>query len=46
MAHRRSAIVFGRKYFAKEEKIHSQYEHVTITRAESPFKTGKNLNPI
>jgi hypothetical protein len=25
MAHHRYAIVFGRKYFAKEEKIRSQY---------------------
>jgi hypothetical protein len=40
MAHHRSAIVFGRKYFAKEEKLHSEHEILTITRAESPFKTG------
>jgi hypothetical protein len=46
MAHHRSAIVFGRKYLAKEEKIHSEYDNLTITRVESPFKTGNSLNPL
>ena len=41
MAHYNFALVFGRKYYLKEEKIQSAQQTLTITCAGCPFKTGQ-----